>query len=207
MSAGSVGTNPIQAAIQALQWGTPYKKGGTTPAGVDAAGLVQWVFAQAGVQLPARANQQYSQGYNVPVGPPGNPLAYVQPGDVIFQGTSDPNTEQEGIVYSTAGQGTVITSVPGNGVSYLPIKGAIDTIRRYSGDPTSGQAGDPYSSTMPIFQVVQTDFMPTSTVGSSSFTTPGPSNPHVYSSRVYELAVIMGVVALVIVARRRLRNG
>jgi len=203
MSAGAVGTNPIQAAIQALQWSIPFKKGGNTTSGMDAAGLVQWVFAQAGVQLPARANQQYSYGNNVPVGPPGNNLAYVQPGDVIFQGTSNPGTEQEGIVYSTAGQGTIITSIPGKGVIYTPIVGAIDQIRRYQGS-VEGNPGDPYSSTVPKYQTVNTDYIPSAaTATSSSFTMP---NINVNPSRTKDFLILVGVVALVVVAKHR-KNG
>jgi len=202
MSAGSVGTNPIQAAIQALQWAIPYKKGGTTTSGMDAAGLVQWVFSQAGVQLPGLASQQYSTGNNVPVGPPGNQLAYVQPGDVVFQGTGNPGTESEGIVYSTAGQGTVITSTPSKGVTYQPLTGSIDAIRRYSGDPTSGQAGDPYSSTMAIYQVVKSGYIPTNTLPSG---TPNQTPVTVDHTRLYELLLIVGGVATLVIAKGRIK--
>ena len=68
-----------QAASIALQYlGIAYQWGGASPAtGFDCSGLVMYVFAQLGVQLPHFAAAQY--GYGVPVA-----RDQLQPGDLVF---------------------------------------------------------------------------------------------------------------------------
>ena len=57
--------------------GVPYVFGGGTPAGFDCSGLVMYVYAQLGIQLPHFAAAQY--GFGVPVS-----RADLQPGDLVF---------------------------------------------------------------------------------------------------------------------------
>lgn len=45
--------------------GVPYSYGGTSPAGFDCSGFVQYVFKQCGYQLPRTAAAQYQQGVAV----------------------------------------------------------------------------------------------------------------------------------------------
>ena len=73
----SAGGHPEAAQIAMRYLGVPYVFGGATPAGFDCSGLVMYVYAQLGIQLPHFAAAQY--GYGVPV-----PRADLQPGDLVF---------------------------------------------------------------------------------------------------------------------------
>lgn len=61
--------------------GVPYVWGGTTPAGFDCSGLVQYVFAANGISLPRTTYEQ--QAVVTPVS-----LDALQPGDLVFWGAS-----------------------------------------------------------------------------------------------------------------------
>lgn len=64
-------------AIASRYLGIPYRYGGTTPAGFDCSGLVQYVYAQLGVHLPRTAQQQYNATRRVS-------RSQAQPGDLVF---------------------------------------------------------------------------------------------------------------------------
>jgi peptidoglycan DL-endopeptidase CwlO len=77
--APSLGPGHPQAASIALGYlGVRYTWGGASPGtGFDCSGLVMYVYAQLGIQLPHQAAAQY--GYGVAV-----PLNQLQPGDLVF---------------------------------------------------------------------------------------------------------------------------
>ena len=95
---------PSAAAATALayalsQLGTPYRFGGETPGvGFDCSGRTQAAYAAAGVTLPRVAQAQYDAGPHVP---PGAPL---EPGDLVFFGTSTSDVTHVGIVVNPAGE-------------------------------------------------------------------------------------------------------
>ncbi|MEE2051233.1 C40 family peptidase [Nocardiopsis tropica] len=60
-------SSTVEKAISAAESkkGTPYGWGGTGPDSFDCSGLVQWSFAQAGVDLPRVAHDQVREGTRV----------------------------------------------------------------------------------------------------------------------------------------------
>jgi cell wall-associated NlpC family hydrolase len=72
------GGRPEAASIALQYLGVPYQWGGSSPsAGFDCSGLVMYVYAQLGVQLPHFAAGQYGYGTAVP-------RDQLQPGDLVF---------------------------------------------------------------------------------------------------------------------------
>lgn len=65
----------VRAALSRL--GRPYVWGATGPDQFDCSGLVQWSYAQAGIQLDRTTYQQINDG--IPV-----PRSQVRPGDLVF---------------------------------------------------------------------------------------------------------------------------
>jgi cell wall-associated NlpC family hydrolase len=79
----------VQAAM-GLQ-GIPYRDGGADPSGFDCSGFTQYVFAQAGAQLPREVRDQFKVGQPVERGAQ-------QPGDLVFFATTSPAASHVGIV-------------------------------------------------------------------------------------------------------------
>ncbi|AGZ51432.1 C40 family peptidase [Mycobacterium kansasii] len=65
----------VRAALSRL--GCPYVWGATGPGQFDCSGLVQWAYAQAGIQLERTTYQQIRDGIAVP-------RSQVRPGDLVF---------------------------------------------------------------------------------------------------------------------------
>ena len=57
--------------------GVPYRNGGSDPSGFDCSGFMQWVFKQAGTNLPREVRDQFRVGRQVE-------RHDVQPGDLVF---------------------------------------------------------------------------------------------------------------------------
>jgi len=74
--ANGAGEAAVRAAL--TQLGVPYVWGGATPGvGFDCSGLVQWAYAQIGIQLPRTTTGQVTAGIAVAVD-------QFRPGDLIF---------------------------------------------------------------------------------------------------------------------------
>lgn len=66
----------------------PYVWGGTTPAGFDCSGLMQYSYAQVGISLPRTSRTQFRAGAYIPP----NRLDLLEPGDMVFFGVGgDPD--------------------------------------------------------------------------------------------------------------------
>jgi cell wall-associated NlpC family hydrolase len=91
-----VGTAPIRAGGYEISGtalslrGTPYKNGGTDRQGFDCSGLVWFVFAQHGIQVPRTVGEQYRAGGEVQA-------ADLQAGDLVFFSTTAPGASHVGI--------------------------------------------------------------------------------------------------------------
>ncbi len=72
----------VAAAYSAL--GAPYVFGAAGPSSFDCSGLTMWAWAQAGVSLPHSALAQLGSLPHVP-------LSAVQPGDIIYYGSTSPH--------------------------------------------------------------------------------------------------------------------
>ncbi|MBF0480836.1 MAG: C40 family peptidase [Desulfovibrionaceae bacterium] len=60
------------------QIGKPYRNAGESPkTGFDCSGLVQWTYAQYGINLPRKTADQYQAGKSVP-------KSALSPGDLVF---------------------------------------------------------------------------------------------------------------------------
>lgn len=86
--------------------GVPYRWAGTTPAGFDCSGLVQWAYQRAGRALPRRSFEQYQRGWAVAKGA-------IRPGDLVFFDAAGPGASHVGIAASRT---TAISATSSSGV-------------------------------------------------------------------------------------------
>ncbi len=74
---GSTASSSSVVEIAKQYIGTPYVYGGNSPSGFDCSGLIQYVFAQAGIDVPRTASAQQAAA---------TPVSNPQPGDIVFFG-------------------------------------------------------------------------------------------------------------------------
>lgn len=103
-------------ALAQEQLGVPYVWGGTTPAGFDCSGFVQYVYAQMDIDITRTATDQLAEGIAVD-------KEELEPGDLVF---FDNTTAEPGIVSHVGiyiGERQLIHAGP-NGISIADIDGA-----------------------------------------------------------------------------------
>jgi cell wall-associated NlpC family hydrolase len=71
--------------------GTPYRNGGSDPAGFDCSGFVKYVFEQNGVTVPRTVADQFHSGEKIDA-------RQLEPGDLVFFSTVSPGASHVGIV-------------------------------------------------------------------------------------------------------------
>lgn len=90
----------VVALARAYVGETPYVWGGTTPAGFDCSGLVQYCYRKIGIDLPRTSRTQYRVGGYIPP----NRLDLLRPGDLVFFGRDgDPRRVHHVAIFSGNG--------------------------------------------------------------------------------------------------------
>ncbi|MBZ5752754.1 bifunctional lytic transglycosylase/C40 family peptidase [Metabacillus rhizolycopersici] len=94
--------------------GLPYVWGGRTPAagGFDCSGLLEYAFAQIGIDMYGTAQSQYNK--TVPI-----PEDQIKPGDLVFFSTYKPGASHVGMY---VGDGKFINANGSNGTSYSSVE-------------------------------------------------------------------------------------
>ncbi len=101
--------------------GTPYRWGGSTPAGFDCSGFVRYVYARSGVSLPRTSQLQALTGARVSLGD-------AAPGDLVFFGVP---VFHVGIY--TGGGRMIAAPHTGSTVRETTVGGGVSTVRRVLG--------------------------------------------------------------------------
>jgi cell wall-associated NlpC family hydrolase len=98
------------------QIGMPYVWGASDPhIGFDCSGLVEWVYAQVGVNLPRTAQAQYDATSRLS-------QDQLQPGDLVFFANTYPSAEPITHVGIYVGNGLMINAAnPTSGVGEMPV--------------------------------------------------------------------------------------
>jgi cell wall-associated NlpC family hydrolase len=86
------GAAGVALSFALSQRGVPYVWGGESPSGYDCSGLAQASYRAAGISIPRTAQEQFDAGPHLPAGAP------LQPGDLVFFGSSTSNVTHVGIV-------------------------------------------------------------------------------------------------------------
>lgn len=95
--------------------GVPYVWGGTSPAGFDCSGLVQYVFGRNGVAIPRTSYAQYAASTKIA-------KSQLAPGDLVFFSASGPGASHVGIYigsYPALGYSQAFVEAPAPGQTVM----------------------------------------------------------------------------------------
>jgi peptidoglycan DL-endopeptidase CwlO len=144
-ASGSTGEKVVQEASRYL--GMPYVWGGSDPSqgGMDCSGLIQYVYAKFGVDLPRVSADQARAGT------PVASMAEARPGDLIGWDNSSRNVGADHIAIYV-GDGMMIEAPrTGLDIRLVPVPSTPDYIRRVLPDATGGLgATDPVGAVGPV---------------------------------------------------------
>ena len=112
-AAAPQGVGSDAVAIGSNYLGTPYAWGGGAPGGFDCSGFVSYVYAQMGISLPHQSGDILNSGTVISA-------SEARPGDILWW---------PGHVGIYAGDGQVLHSTPGPGVSITNIWGSPTYLR------------------------------------------------------------------------------
>ena len=116
VTAAGVSATAVDAMLRAAmsRKGLPYVWGGAGPKFFDCSGLVQWSFAQAGIEMPRVAADQALSG-------PAVPVSQLEPGDLLFYHTDPTAPRYISHVAIYLGNGWMIQAPqPGMDVEVVP---------------------------------------------------------------------------------------
>jgi len=102
----SIPARAVQVARSKI--GAPYVWGAEGPGAFDCSGLVLWVYAQLGIQVPRTAQQQFD--WAVPVEP-----SQLQPGDLVFYENTYASSDRVTHVGIYVGGGMVVMATNSGG--------------------------------------------------------------------------------------------
>ncbi len=107
-SAAEAGEAAARSAMDLI--GSPYRFGGGTPdEGFDCSGLVAYVMARHGIQMPRTVSQQFGSGTSVAA-------SGLREGDLVFFSTTGPGATHVGIVIDAAAREFVHAPADGSRV-------------------------------------------------------------------------------------------
>jgi cell wall-associated NlpC family hydrolase len=107
--ASAVAEAAVAFALDRL--GVPYRWGGEGPSGFDCSGLVQAAYAAAGISIPRVAQAQFEAGPHVPA------RAVLEPGDLVFFGSSPTDVTHVGMAVGISGGQPVMVDAPHTGAA------------------------------------------------------------------------------------------